>query len=188
MATSTHKDSKKTLYSLYHAVVIIALVFLLFMHVFKSDKIAYVDSAKLLNEFKGSQKAKKAFDEKAKVWQNNIDTLTAGIQESIKKYEKELATLSVKEQNLTKQIIANQQKELADYQQAIQQNAQEENGKLTQDVISQINAFLLKYGKAHNYKMILIANQSGTIAYAREGLDITSEVIEELNKEPGNSK
>jgi outer membrane protein len=39
------------------------------------------------------------------------------------------------------------------------------------------------YGKQHNYKIILIANQSGTIAYAREGLDITPEVIEGLNKD-----
>jgi outer membrane protein len=34
--------------------------------------------------------------------------------------------------------------------------------------------------------MILIANQAGTIAYAREGMDITSAVLEDLNHQYDN--
>lgn len=107
---------------------------------------------------------------------------------SIQKYEKSLATMPPKEQELAKQLIQVKQKQLSDYQRGIQDNAKQEDGKLTQTVVAQINAFLTKYGKDHNYKMILIANQSGTIAYAREGLDITSTVIEELNNEYSSDK
>ncbi|HWZ04428.1 MAG TPA: OmpH family outer membrane protein [Mucilaginibacter sp.] len=155
----------------------------MFNYFFKNDKIAYVDSARILNEYKGSAEAKKAFQSKAKVWQANIDTLTNEVKYSIQKYEKSIATLSPKEQELTKQLIQTKQKQLNDYQHAIQDNAKQEDGKLTQGIVTQINAFLLKYGKDRHYKMILIANQSGTIAYARDGLDITAAVIEELNNE-----
>jgi len=165
----------------YHTLICAVILFLLFSSFFKNDKIAYVDSARILNEYKGSAEAKKAFQSKAKVWQENIDTLTNGVKAAIQQYEKSIATLSPKEQELSKQLIQAKQKQLADYQHAIQDNAKEEDGKLTQGIVSQINAFLLKYGKDHNYKMILIANQSGTIAYAREGLDITSAVIEDIN-------
>lgn len=167
----------------YHAVLTLSVIFLLFIFFFKSEKIAYVDSGRILNEYKGTEQAKKAFQSKAKVWQANIDTLTNEVKYSIQKYEKSIATLSAKEQDLTKQLIQSKQKQLADYQHAIQQNAKEEDGKLTQGVVSQINAFLSKYGKAHNYKLILIANQSGTIAYGRDGLDITNDVIAEMNNE-----
>lgn len=153
---------------------------------FKNDKIAYVDSAKILTEFKGAAQAKKAYETKAKTWQANIDTLTMGVQNAIKKYEKDLASMSVKEQELSKRLIGNQQKQLEDYQRAIQDNARQEDGKLTQTVVTQVNAFLLDYGKKNNYKMILIASQAGTIAYAREGLDITEEVIKELNEQYEN--
>jgi len=167
----------------YHTVLICSVLFLLFSSFFRSDKIAYVDSARILNEYKGSAEAKKAFQTKAKVWQANIDTLTNEVKYAIQKYEKSIATLSPKEQSLTKELISTKQKQLSDYQRAINENAKQEDGKLTQGIVSQINAFLLKYGKSHNYKMIFIANQSGTIAYGRDGLDITSEVIEDINNE-----
>lgn len=167
----------------YHAILICSILFLLFNTLFRNDKIAYVDSAKILNDYKGSAEAKKTFQSKAKVWQANIDTLTSEVKGSIQKYEKSIATMSPKEQDLNKQLIQTKQKQLADYQKAIQENAKQEDGKLTQTIVTQINAFLLKYGKSHNYKMILIANQSGTIAYARDGLDITAEVIDDMNNE-----
>jgi outer membrane protein len=167
----------------YHIIIACSVIFLFFNYFFKNDKIAYVDSARILNEYKGSAEAKKAFQSKSKVWQANIDTLTNGVKSAIQKYEKSIATMTPKEQDLNKQLIQSKQKQLSDYQHAIQENAKEEDGKLTQSIVSQINSYLLKYGKNHNYKMILIANQSGTIAYAREGLDITTTVIEDLNNE-----
>jgi len=168
---------------IYHIVIAISVIFLLFSLIFRNEKIAYVDSGKILNEYKGSVTAKKAFQSKATVWQGNIDTLTNEVKKSIQEYEKTLATMSPKEQSLAKQLIQTKQKELADYQRACQANAKQEDGKLTQTIVSQINSFLLDYGKKHNYKLILIANQSGTIAYARDGLDITTEVIADLNNE-----
>jgi len=190
MQKATTKDPVKPNYFIYayHVIIAGAILFLLFNFFFKNDKVAYVDSAKILNEYKGSAEAKKVYQEKAKVWQANIDTLTNEVKGAIQKYEKSIATMSKKEQDLSKQLIQAKQKQLSDYQNGIQNNAKQEDGKLTQSIVTQINAFLTRYGKQHNYKLILIANQSGTIAYAREGLDITTEVIEQLNNEYSNDK
>lgn len=167
----------------YHIIIFCSVLFLLFNHFFKNEKIAYVDSARILNEYKGSTEVKKTFQAKANLWQANVDTLTNAVKASIQQYEKSLATMTPKEQELNKELIKTKEKQLQDYQRAIQQNARDEDGKLTQRIVAEINAYLLKYGKQHHYKMILIANQSGTIAYAREGLDITSAVIEDLNND-----
>ncbi|MCO5950590.1 OmpH family outer membrane protein [Mucilaginibacter flavidus] len=179
------KNFKRIWFISYQVAIVCAIVYLLLTHFVKNDKIAYVDSARILNEYKGSKDAKKAYEIKAKRWQANIDTLTNEVKTAIQKYEKSLATLTPKEQELSKELIKGKERSLNDYQRAIQQNAKEEDGKLTQQVVTEINAFLIKYGKEHNYKLILIANQSGTIAYAREGLDISTGVIEELNKQFG---
>lgn len=167
----------------YQILLLTVVLFLLFNFLFRNEKIAYVDSAKILNEYKGSLEAKKAYEVKAKVWQTNMDTLTNDVKAAIQKYERSIATMSKTEQDLSRQLIQSKQKQLSDYQRGIQENAKQEDGKLTQAVVSQINAFLTNYGKTHNYKLILIANQSGTIAYARDGLDITAKVIEEINDE-----
>lgn len=167
----------------YNGFAAISILFLLFSFAFRNDKIAYVDSAKILNDYKGSAEAKKAYQAKAKVWQANIDTLTNEVQAAIKNYEKSIATMSKKEQDLSRQLIQSKQKQLAEYQHGIQENAKQEDSKLAQGIVTQVNGYLAQYGKEHNYKMILIANQSGTIAYAREGLDITANVLDGLNNE-----
>jgi outer membrane protein len=141
--------------------------------IYWGEQIAYVDSTKLFNNYKGAEQA-------------NVDTLTADVQAAMRKYEREASGLSAKEQQMTRQLIGVKRKQLLDYQNAVQQNAQQETSKLSQTVIAQLNTFLGRYGKSHHYKMILIANQTGTIAYAREGMDITDKVLEEINKEYRN--
>jgi outer membrane protein len=61
-------------------------------------------------------------------------------------------------------------------------NAGAEEQRLSQSVLTTVNAYLLRYGKKHGYKMILIA-ANGNIAYADADMDITDKIVEELNKE-----
>jgi outer membrane protein len=149
---------------------------------FYKSKVVYVDSGKLLSGYKGMVEATKEFDKKRIAWQANIDTLTKGVQDAIKKYEKDMALGTPKEKELSKQLIQTKQKELMDYQSAIKQNASQEESRLNQQVFSTVNAYLLRYGKKHDYKMILIAS-NGNIAYADPSTDITDKVVEDLNKE-----
>ncbi|SMC75388.1 OmpH family outer membrane protein [Pedobacter africanus] len=177
------EQTQKSIQTIINVASIAAILFLIvYIFILKNDRIVYVDSGKIMNEYKGAIQAKKAYEAKTKSWQANIDTLTLDFQNGMRKYEKDMAGMSAKEKELSKQLLNSKQKQLNDYQRAIQENARQEDGKLYQGIVTEINAFLLKYGKDHNYKMILIANQSGTIAYAREGLDVTAEVLKELNK------
>ncbi|MGY4538201.1 Skp family chaperone for outer membrane proteins [Mucilaginibacter sp. UYNi724] len=114
----------------YRILLLSAVLFLLFDFFFYSEKIAYVDSARILNEYKGSAEAKKAYESKAKVWQSNIDTLTNEVKAAIQTYEKSIAIMSKTEQDLSRQLIQSKQKQLSDYQRGIQENAKQEDGKL----------------------------------------------------------
>lgn len=155
---------------------------LLYFIAFPVNRVAYVDSAKLLNGYKGMIEARNEFDKKRSVWQANIDTLTIEAEDAIKKYSRDQALGTDKEKKLAKDLIQSKQKQLISYQNAIKQNASEEQERLNQSVFSTVNAFLLRYGKKHGYKMVLIA-ANGNIAYADPSMEITDEVVEELNKE-----
>lgn len=161
---------------------IVIIFLLLSFFVFPSQKIAYVDSAQLLNGYKAMVEARKEFEKKQATWNANVDTLMKDVQDAIKKYEKTAATGTDKEKQLSKELITSKQKQLYDYQNATRQNASQEEQRLTQNVLSTVNAYLLRYGKSHHYKMILIA-ANGNIAYADADMDITDKIIEELNKE-----
>lgn len=181
---STLKSKISTQFN-FNVLTFAALLILYWRCFSNSENIAYVDSAKLLSEYKGATIARQAYDNKAGTWKANIDTLNREIQIVVSKYERDVAGMSEKERQLMKQLIQTKQQQLANYQRAVQENANQESSKLMQGVVSDINAFLLKYGKEHHYKLILIANQSGTIAYAEKQLDITADVIKELNEKDG---
>ena len=147
------------------------------------QKFVYVNTSKLINEYKGMQAAKLAYQKKASLWKANVDTLTSEVQQKILKYEKESASLSVKERQLTQELIHARQKQLMEYQKALNTQAQQENSRMIDEVVQRINTYLKKYGEEKGYKIVMAANEYGNIAYADEGLDITDEVLEGLNSE-----
>jgi outer membrane protein len=127
--------------------------------------------------------ARKVYQKKAVTWKANVDTLTNAVQQQIMKYERENSKMSVKERQLSEELISVKQRQLADYQQALNAQAQQEDSKMTQEVIGQINEYIKKFGKQRGYTIVMAATEYGNIAYADEGLDITREVLEGLNKE-----
>lgn len=164
---------------------LIAVSFL-FVYLFTRDsKVVYVDSSKLLNNYQGMKDARAAYQQKATAWKANVDTLTVEVQRQIMDYEKQSPKMTAKERQLSQELIRTKQKQLYDYQQALNTQAQQEDTKMTGDVVTQVNAYIKKYGESKGYKIILAATQYGNLAYADEGLDITDEVLEGLNKEYG---
>jgi outer membrane protein len=159
------------------------LSFLIYFFFFTSYKIAYVDSNKLVNGYQGMLDARQVYQKKASAWKANIDTLTNEIQQQIFKYEKESPSMTTKERELSKELIRTKQKQLSDYQQAINNQAQQEDSKMTADVMSQINAHIKKHGEVNHYRIILAATEYGNLAYADDVLDITDDILNGLNKE-----
>ncbi|MEO9803169.1 MAG: OmpH family outer membrane protein [Reichenbachiella sp.] len=147
-----------------------------------SEELVYIDSAKLLDEYKGMQEARQAFQRQSQSWQANIDTLVNEIEQQITDHEMNIPQMSTKRKNQSEEEIRKKQKELIQYQEAIQKKAAEADNKMTAQVLAEVNSFLQSYGDSRKYKMILAATNAGNIVHANEGLNITKEVIEELNR------
>lgn len=145
------------------------------------EEIVYVDTTVLLENYEGMKEARAAFQQKAVLWQANIDTLKSELDQKVRAFESEQATMTAKEKALSQELIKTKQQQLVDYQQGIQQKYQQEDYAMTEQVLTQVNAFIASYGKEKGYKMILGANNSGNIVYAREALDITADLQKALN-------
>jgi outer membrane protein len=143
--------------------------------------IVYVESNKLLEGYQGMKDARRSFEVKAKGWERQNQTLVNGFRTAVEQYQKTAATLTAEQRAAAEQKLQAQQQQGAVEQQKIQAQAQEAEAKLTQTVLESVNKKVEAYGKAHGYKMILIAAPSGTIAYGEKGLDITTPVLAYLN-------
>lgn len=162
--------------------LVVSLGFLYYLH-FSAAGMVYVDSARILNQYQGMIDARQVYQQKSIGWKGNIDTLTSEVRKSIYEYEKNSSGMSEKERSLAQELIRTKQRQLADFQKAINEKASQEDAQMTSQVLKQVNAYLKKYGKEHNFKIIFAATDYGNIAYAEEGIDVTGDVIEGLNKE-----
>lgn len=163
------------------AVMAIAIIALTIVVSTKSEKVAYIDTGKLLEQSKEMQTLKKQLEKDKAAINGNIDTLTAEFQNALKEYERSQAKMTIKEKQLSQELLRSKQQQLVQYQQAIQQKAQGEEQKRTQEILTGINAKIKEYGEQKGYKLIL-ATAGGNIAYGDKGADITEEIVKMINQ------
>lgn len=170
-------------FPLYAACLAVALSILAIYFAKSSSELVYVDVNKLITGYSKTKVAKAEFDKKASLMKANVDSLISNWQNELKNYEKERGSLSPKELKLKQELLSNKQQQINGYQEAIQKKIQEEDKKVTQTVINDINDYIKEYGKDHNYKIIFGASGGGNIMYADESTDLTEKVLKGLNAE-----
>ncbi|MDF2859371.1 MAG: outer membrane protein [Neobacillus sp.] len=166
---------------LLYALVLLGLALGVWNLFGKRDEIVYVDTAKLFQEYSEAIKVNKKLGEEAKKYEGNIDTLMHEIQGALKDYEKTGAKLDASGRAKQERLINEKQTDLQRYQAVVKEKLEKQRNEEFAGVVTTINGFLKEYGKRKGYRMILIANPAGTIAYAKDGTDITSDIIKELN-------
>ncbi|MFC4221157.1 OmpH family outer membrane protein [Flagellimonas marina] len=148
----------------------------------KSESV-YVDVNRLLENYERTKVDREAFTEKANVMKANVDSLMTDWQDELKTYEKERSSMTKKELALKQELLQNKQQQINNYQQAIQKQIQEEDQKMTQTVVNDINDFVKEYGKKYGHRIIFGAQGNGNIMYAEEGADLTDKILEGLNQQ-----
>ncbi len=168
-------------------IMLVAIGFLFFQQYEKDSKTVYVDTGIILTKYKGMKDARVKIEQQTTIMNANVDSLFADFDKEIKSYEKERSKMSKKERQLKEEILRNKQQQLLGYQEATQKKIQEEEQKLTQTPVNEINDYISEYGKKYNCTMILGANGSGNILYAEDAVNITDEILEGLHKEYGGA-
>ena len=165
--------------------IIITLIISIFSLVksFDNSELVYVDVNKLLDGYSRTKVARAEFETKAKALNANVDSLIVNWQNELKLYEKERSKMTKKELQLKQELLSNKQQQVNNYQAAIQKQIQEEDKKVTQTVINDVNDYVKEYGKKHNYKVIFGASGGGNIMYADDVTDLTDKILAGLNEE-----
>lgn len=163
-------------------VLVFAVGYLFYAQNAQKEDVVYIDVNVLMADYEGMKDAKKEFEAKSKIWQANVDSLISDFQNELKVYEKERSGMTKKENELKQELLRNKQQQVGNYQQAIQRQSEEEDAKLSGEVVNEVNAYIKAYGENHHYKIIIGANSSGNVLYAQEGVDITQDVLKGLNE------
>ncbi len=154
----------------------------------RPHKMAYVESNKILVNYKGMQDASKDYQQKLSLWTANIDTLKSELNMEIKKFNEDKAGMTKKELELNQKLIATKQQQLLDYRQSVEEKARQEDQIMTEKVLEKVNTFIKHYGEMNDFDIIMAATEAGNLVFAKDKLNITDKILEGLNNEYDGQK
>jgi outer membrane protein len=150
-------------------------------------RFGYIDSARIFIEYKAAKEAQDRFDRQVLGWKDDAaekEKVVSQLRAEVRDQSPILSTLKRQEKEDALQ------KAISEYERFIQEiwgpagRAATENERATGDVVQQIRVAVEKVAGDKGLNLVLDA-AGGTIIYADKSLDLTSDVLAELNKAQG---
>lgn len=145
------------------------------------DKTAYVDTTKLIQEFSEMKEVEADFNQRSERLKLELDSVAKGFQQEVMEYQENRATMSQAERQAAEQELMQKQQMLQQQQQMRSGQLRQESDEVIDSLITKVKDFVKVYGEENGYTYIFGSNESANIMYAEEGLDITEEILSELN-------
>lgn len=129
---------------------------------------------------------------RVEAWQANIDTLQRRYAASIETFKQNSKKLSKKERDEQIASLQRMEADIKKYSTAVKDEAKKQEQESTEAVLSQVNSFVKEYAKKRGYDMVLGAEGNGSVLFGEKKMDITDDVLKELNGQvkmlPGTDK
>jgi outer membrane protein len=146
-------------------------------------RVGYIDSARIFLEFKDAQEAQARFERQVQGWRDEAAEKERTVSELRKEVRDHSPVLSALKRQEKETAL---QKAISDYEAFVQEvwgtngRAAAENGRATDEIIALVRRAVEKLAAQRGVELVLDAT-SGFILYADKSLDMTNEVLAELN-------
>jgi len=147
------------------------------------QKTAYVDTSKLIQEYKEMKEVEAEFTAKSDSIKGELDTMAQDFQKEVEDYQANMNSMSVDKRKEVEQTLMRKQQMIQQQQQMRGNQLREESDTVIDSIVSKVKGYVKDYGKDNGYTYIFGSNESANIMYAKDGLDITEEILEKLNAE-----
>ena len=147
----------------------------------KEFKTAYIDTTKLMEEYKEYKDLEEKFNTKGEVKGRELEVEARKLKAEMNAFQQNaMAKGQVWAQQKGAELQQRQQ-QLQYAQQAIAQELQMEGGKERDSIVKQVREFIKGYGKDKGYDYVYGTGDAATVLYAKDAYDITKEVTKLLN-------
>ena len=146
------------------------------------NKIAYVDMGSIMREYEGL----KAFDEEMEAERDQlrkeIESLIEPYQLKVEEYYKNVGRMSAAEKSSAELALQQEQSAINEQQDKFMQQLEEERLEGLEAINEEIAAYVEEYAKSKGYQLVLGTLGTETVIYGEDKLNITQEVLIELNR------
>lgn len=145
------------------------------------QKTAYVDTTKLIQEYKEMKDVEQEFTSKSDKVKVQLDSLAQSFQTEVQAYQEKMGGMSADQRKEIEDGLMRKQQAIQQQQQMMGNQLRQESDVVIDSIVNKVKDYVKDYGKKNDYTYIFGSNESANIMYAKEGLDITEEILEKLN-------
>jgi outer membrane protein len=150
-----------------------------------SGRIVYVNTDTLLNNYEYYKDVVKEFENKRFALENDLAKRSQSFQNEVSMFQRraQAGGMTEEQAKTTQMQLQKKEQDIMLFRDNAAGNLQEEQAKKTDELLTNINAYLKKYNSSDKYDMVIGYSKGGGVLYAKEDLDITDEILKGLNEE-----
>lgn len=157
----------------------------------QSGKIGWVDLDRILNEYEEFNEAENLFQKDALTWEADFDSLQNEYFNKLEDYKRQRLLLSEPSRKEREDELATMEQNLMDTKTRLEGEAERRRAELTAPILQKIQDVVQQVAVNEDYDFVLNSSmiyrtpagiQFSPIMYAKDKLDITERVFEELGK------
>ena len=146
------------------------------------NKIAYVDMGSIMKDYEGL----KAFDEEMEAEKDQlrkeIESLIEPYQLKVEEYYKKVGSMSAAERSSAELALQQEQTAINEQQDKFMQQLEEQRLEGLESINEEIAAYVEEYAKSKGFQLVFGTLGTETVIYGDDKLNITREVLSELNR------
>lgn len=152
-------------------------------------KIGYIDSGKIFESYTVAKEAQQRFDRQVQAWRDEAADKEKAVNALKAELKDQGPILSGPRRQEKEEAL---QRAISDYERFVQDvwgpggRAAQENERSTRDIVDRIRTVVEKIATEQAYLLVLDA-ASGFIIFADKELDLTNQVLTQLNQDAGTS-
>ncbi len=150
----------------------------------KGASVVYLNTDSLLSKYKMSVELNEAFLKKQEDRRAELNIKASSLDKEATDFQKKVqsgAFLTRERAEKAQMELIQKKNSLDKLQQEMSENMMRERSEITKKLYDTLTNFLKEFNKTHNFDVILSTTLGGNVLYSKKGLDITNQVVDELN-------
>ncbi len=162
--------------------VVIAIIAVLTLSACTQQKIGYVDSSDLVQDYKAVKALETELGEKNAIFQAKYQQIAGDFEKEVQEFQANAKKFSRKKGQAKYEALMIKQQQIQQTQQAENGQLQKEGQERMDKIVDDVKAFVKEYAKTNGYTYILGSNEAGSVLYGDSELDLTETILVAMNK------
>lgn len=144
-------------------------------------KVAYINQDTVLKYYDFMKVNEDKLRAKAKSFDEQLTARQTSLQREVESYRQNAGNLTIGQARTLEESLQQKGQNLQLFQQSLQQQMMEEEGKVATAVYEKLTAYLKDYSKQRGIEVVVKFDRGSDILFAGDSLNISKDVIKGLN-------